>query len=116
MVNKVLRALLAMTLFLGALPFATYAWARFTGGLPSEEVWWRRHGGNHGPWWGGPLELMVMLPLVALTFLPVVTVFVGLCLAFVARSARVFFYSLLLGGLQSGLAYAQFSVLFWTVD
>jgi len=115
MVNKALRAFLALTLFLGALPFVPYGWARFTGGLPSEEVG-QYQGGNHGPWWGGPLELVVMLPLVALTLLPAVTAFAGLCLAVAARNPRPFLYSLLLGGLQLALAFVQVWLLGWTVD
>ncbi|MBM3496499.1 MAG: hypothetical protein FJX72_19600 [Armatimonadetes bacterium] len=52
--------LFAPIVVLGLIPLVPYAIARWTGAIPSEEVWWIGPG-NHGPWYYGYAAIFKLL-------------------------------------------------------
>jgi hypothetical protein len=114
---KLFRVLFGLTLILGVLPFVPYSVARITGSLPSAHWWYHHGGGNHGPWWGSPFELLLYTTLFSLVIiLPGTTLMVAGFLSIREQKAGALFRGVGLSLLQWALAFAQLSVMFWTVD
>jgi hypothetical protein len=105
----------ALTLALGLTPLVVYAHGRLTGALPAPEEWWS-HGGNHGPWWGEPMEIVLLASWLGLFLLPFVTAPAGLWCARSVQPEKPLTAGLLLWAAQWGLLLLQVMTLVWTVD
>ena len=106
--------LVACVLFV--IPFPYYWWSLSTGSIPPEAEWWAQ-GTNHGPWrWVFPGMALVLLPLYALFFGGPAVVAVALFKSIRATQWWPLLVSVPVAAIFLALAYAQASVLFWTID
>ena len=89
-------------------PLILYAISRFTGHLPSEEVWYSQ-GMNHGPWRWAWQHLFLGFPFLA----PLITCISIIILALNTVPVRTMFGVL---AIQLALAPIPLLVLVWTID
>lgn len=115
--HPIIIALLVLTVILGLLPYLPYTNARLFHGLPSEQGWDSRIGGNHGPWWGVyPQMVLVAGPMLLLLCLPLPTLLVCAVLSMRPKNGSYLLQGILLSALQWSAAFLHLLTVFWLVD
>ncbi len=107
--------LLLTTLLLGLAPFVLYNRARALGTLPSEAEWAMR-GGNHGPWWGTQTGDILGFCMGGLALLAIVSLLLGAVLSTSSKRSEPIVQAAILASTGFVLVFAQFLLLFWTID
>ncbi|MHB9026206.1 MAG: hypothetical protein ACYC7E_18870 [Armatimonadota bacterium] len=97
-----------LTIVLGVLPFIPYLLAVATQRLPE--------GGNHGPWWGTPYEVLYYLCTLFLFVLAALSPLTGLVQTIIRRMWWPPLAGIGLAAIQLALVYAHLVLLFWLID